>query len=85
MPTDLRSEKERLKARLAEIEKAEREEAERRFVIAGRVALSAMEVDPVFAESFRRLLDDGVIKKRERQIMNLSDKSKPHNSGSDTV
>ena len=77
MAENPQAEKARLLARLKEIEKAEKEEAERRQVIAGRVALQAMDEGGDFADAFRRLLEERGTKKRERAVLGLDEKPDP--------
>ena len=80
MALDPQTEKARLLARLKEIEKAEKEEAERRQIIAGRVALAAMDEGGPLGDELRALLDRKVTKKRERALLGLDENSGPQTS-----
>lgn len=71
MPGNIADEKARLKARLAELEAAEKAEREKQEKIAGRVALKEADADPAFAEQLRSLLDRHLTGKRERAAFGL--------------
>ena len=73
MPT-FADEKAKLKARLAEIEAAEKADRDKRALIAGRVVLKVAESDPAFADQLRQMLDQHLTKKRERADFELKPK-----------
>lgn len=73
MPT-FADEKAKLKARLAEIEAAEKADRDKRALIAGRVVLKVADTDPAFADQLRQMLDQHLTKKRERADFELKPK-----------
>jgi len=74
MASPLAEEKAKLKARLAEIEQAERADRQKREMIAGRVVLNVAEADSTFDDQLRRMLDTCLTRKRERAAFGLDTK-----------
>lgn len=71
----LETQQSQIKARIqrekAKVRQADRKRDTRRKIIAGALALEHAEKDPAFGSQLRRLIDQHVTRKQDRELFNL--------------
>ena len=83
--SSLADQRRKLEAKLRALKAKEAEEANRRFIVAGRAVLDQADADPAFRDQLQQILIARVSKKRDRQLLGLDGAGKGGSSAAAPV